>query len=152
MLSVGKMLKAECLESLSPWLDGTIMNCPSARSLLTCTYVDSYWNVRITEACLTLMCSSIGSNTELDFFYYYYFWSSGWLKLEIVCSYGNFDYHPPMASVPHPFYFCTWVCSGFRCISMVHAYIPIQTTLRAGQTPTLLKEEQGLLFSGMSTL
>lgn len=32
---------------------------------------------------------------------------------------------------------------------MVHAYIPIQTVLGAGQTPTLLKDDkQGLLFSG----
>lgn len=32
---------------------------------------------------------------------------------------------------------------------MVHAYIPIQTMLGAGQTPALLKDDkQGLLFSG----
>lgn len=42
VLSTGKILKAECLESLSlPWLDSTIMNCDAAHSLLTWMHGDS---------------------------------------------------------------------------------------------------------------
>lgn len=85
------------LSAPSPWLHSTIMDCSEARSLLICTYVDSYRNVRITEACVTLTCSSIGSNTELHFFLIIIISGhlGGWKKLEIVCSMGTLI-------IPHP--------------------------------------------------